>query len=180
MIKTLIEKDMYFDSVFLMLINSKVKELDGVINAVVSMGTEMNIELLTDLGYADNEIKNATANDLIVVIESKDQKFSDNAVETVYDLLNKKSKKGKDKAYMPKSLQSAVKEEPDANLVIISLPGDFAAREAKVALENDLNVMMFSDNVSVESEIALKDLAVEKGLLMMGPDCGTAIMNGYP
>ncbi|MCP4151863.1 MAG: FdrA family protein, partial [bacterium] len=180
MVKILIEKDMYFDSVFLMLINSNVKELDGIANAVVSMGTEMNLDLLNDMGYANDEINGATPNDLLVVIESEDQSAMDNAVSTVYDLLSKKRKKGAGKAYLPKSLQSAVKEEPDANLVIISLPGEFAAREAKVALENDLNVMLFSDNVPVESEIELKELAAEKGLLMMGPDCGTAIINGHP
>jgi len=180
MIKAIIEKDQYFDSVFLMLINSSVKELSGVKNAVVSMGTEMNIELLKDMGYANEEILQSTANDLLVVIEAESEKDISEAVASVYDLLNKKKKKSSGKAYQPKSLQSAVKDEPDANMVIISLPGEFAAREAKAALNNGLNVMMFSDNVSVEREIELKELAWEKGLLMMGPDCGTAIINGYP
>ncbi|STI19505.1 YahF/FdrA-like protein [Escherichia coli] len=61
---------------------------------------------------------------------------------------------------------------------MISVNGLFAAGEARQALQNDLNVMLFSDNVSVEDELALKQLAHEKGLLMMGPDCGTAIING--
>lgn len=61
---------------------------------------------------------------------------------------------------------------------MISVNGLFAAREARQALQNDLNVMLFSDNVSVEDELALKQLAHEKGLLLMGPDCGTAIING--
>lgn len=180
MIKTIIEKDMYFDSVFLMLINSAVKELEGIDNAVVSMGTEMNIELLKDMAYADEDVLKATPNDLLIVIESQNQDFIDRAVTEVYELLNKKKKKSSSKAYQPKSLKSAVKDDPDANLVIISLPGEFAAREAKAALESDLNVMLFSDNVSVESEIELKELAMKRGLLMMGPDCGTAIINGYP
>ncbi|VTP75902.1 membrane protein FdrA [Leclercia adecarboxylata] len=67
---------------------------------------------------------------------------------------------------------------PDANLAVISVNGTFAAREARQALENNLNVMLFSDNVSLDDELALKQLAHEKGLLMMGPDCGTAIING--
>jgi len=180
MIKAIVEKDQYFDSVFLMLINSNIKELDGVTNAVVSMGTEMNIELLQDMGYANDEVSQSTANDLLVVIESETQSSIDKAVSAVYDLLNKKKKKSSGKTYQPKSLQSAFKDEPDANMVIISLPGEFAAREAKAALNNGLNVMMFSDNVSVEREVELKELAWEKGLLMMGPDCGTAIINGHP
>ncbi len=180
MIKTLIEKDMYFDSVFLMSINSSVKELDGVLNAVVSMGTEMNIELLKDMGYGSKDVLTSTPNDLLVVIEAESEQNVSAAVSAVYDLLNKKKKKSASKTYLPKSLSSAIKNEPDSNLVIISLPGEFAAREAKSALENGLNVMLFSDNVSVENEIELKELAIKKGLLMMGPDCGTAIINGHP
>lgn len=180
MIKRIVEKDQYFDSVFLMLINSEIKELEGVSNAVVSMGTEVNLELLRDMKYADDEVLNATPNDLIVVIECLDEETAEKAVAAVYSLLNKKKKKVAGQEYRPRSLQAAVKEEPDANLVLISLPGEFAAREARSALNKGLNVMLFSDNVSVEQEIELKDLAVEKGLLMMGPDCGTAIINGHP
>lgn len=76
------------------------------------------------------------------------------------------------------SIASAKTHRPDSNLAVISVNGTFAAREARQALENDLNVMLFSDNVSLDDELALKQLAHEKGLLMMGPDCGTAIING--
>ncbi|MCP5910443.1 hypothetical protein NL326_27955, partial [Klebsiella pneumoniae] len=76
------------------------------------------------------------------------------------------------------TIGSAKKHIPESNLAVISVNGLFAAREARQALQNDLNVMLFSDNVSVEDELALKQLAHEKGLLMMGPDCGTAIING--
>lgn len=180
MIKRIVEKDQYFDSVFLMLINSEIKGLEGVSDAVVSMGTEMNIQLLKDMNFADDAILAATPNDLVVAIECKDEETGEKAVAAVYSLLNKKKEKSSGQIYRPRSLQSAVKEEPEANLVLISLPGEFAAREARSALEKGLNVMLFSDNVSVEQEIALKDLAVGKGLLMMGPDCGTAIINGQP
>ncbi|VFS56536.1 membrane protein FdrA [Kluyvera cryocrescens] len=67
---------------------------------------------------------------------------------------------------------------PESNLAVISVNGLFAAREARQALQNGLNVMLFSDNVTIEDELALKQLAHEKGLLMMGPDCGTAMING--
>ncbi|MCR2308181.1 hypothetical protein NSX65_35310, partial [Salmonella enterica] len=73
------------------------------------------------------------------------------------------------------TIGSAKKHIPESSLAVISVNGLFAAREARQALQNDLNVMLFSDNVSVEDELALKQLAHEKGLLMMGPDCGTAI-----
>jgi len=180
MIKRIVEKDQYFDSVFLMLINSEIKDMEGVTNAVVSMGTEMNIRLLEEMGMADESVLSATPNDLLVAIECGDEERADKAVSAVYSLLKKKKQKKTGQAYRPRSLKSAVAEYPDANLLIISLPGEFAAREARSALEQGLNVMLFSDNVSVEQEIALKELAVEKGLLMMGPDCGTAIINGQP
>ena len=134
MVKAIIEKDMYFDSVFLMLINSTVKEIEGVKNAVVSMGTEMNLELLKDMGYADETVLEATPNDLLIVMESESPDCIDSAVARVYELLTKKKMKNQGKAYQPKSIQSAEKEVPLANLVLISLPGEIAAREARTAL----------------------------------------------
>ena len=80
----------------------------------------------------------------------------------------------------PTSLAAALRAQADANLAVISLPGAYAAREARKALERGLHVMLFSDNVSLEDEIALKALGRRKGLLVMGPDCGTAIINGMP
>jgi FdrA protein len=69
---------------------------------------------------------------------------------------------------------------PQANLALISVPGEFAPHEARRALERGLHVLLFSDNVPLEDEAALKRLASERGLLMMGPDCGTAIIAGTP
>ncbi len=83
-------------------------------------------------------------------------------------------------ARRPRSIRSAIKVNPDANFVLISVPGDFAAAEARKAINRGLNVMLFSDNVSAEDELSLKIDAREKGVLMMGPDCGTAIINGVP
>ena len=80
----------------------------------------------------------------------------------------------------PASLESALKILPGANLALISVAGRFAGNQAKRALESGLNVMLFSDNVALQTEIELKKLARERGLLMMGPDCGTAIINGVP
>ena len=80
----------------------------------------------------------------------------------------------------PQTLDAAVAELPGANLVLVSTPGSHAAREAKAALQNGLNVMLFSDNVPLAEERALKETARQKGLLVMGPDCGTAIINTTP
>jgi succinyl-CoA synthetase alpha subunit len=71
-------------------------------------------------------------------------------------------------------------EMPAANLALISTPGDYATAEAFKALRLGLNVMLFSDNVPIEDEAALKRYAARHELLMMGPDCGTAIIGGIP
>jgi succinyl-CoA synthetase alpha subunit len=82
--------------------------------------------------------------------------------------------------YRPLCLDTAIKMLPDAKLVVISIPGAFAAEEARKALEKNLHVMLFSNHVSLEDEIELKKIAYKKGLLMMGPGCGTAIINARP
>ena len=176
----LVQKDSYYDSVFLMLINQDVKKFPGITEAVVSMGTDVNVELLKDMGLTNDEVESATPNDLIIALEGDDEEVVSEAMESAKELLNKKSSGDEGAAYRPSSLGAAVKAVPEANLVVISLPGEFAAREVRKALMNDLHVMLFSDNVSLEQEISLKNLAKERGLLMMGPDCGTAIINGKP
>jgi FdrA protein len=178
--QVLIEKDAYYDSVFLMLINRDVKKIEGVIDAVVSMGTEMNITLLRDTGLADKELDGVTPNDLIIAIEGKSEEVVVEAMKAAKALMDKKNSGDEGEGYKPASLEGAIKTVPDANLVIISLPVEFATRDVRKSLNNGLHVMLFSDNISVESEIELKNLAKEKGLLMMGPDCGTAIVNGKP
>lgn len=176
----LVQKDSYYDSVFLMLINQDVKKIPGIEDAVVAMGTEMNVDLLKEMGMSNGEVENATANDLIIAVKGDDKGTLEEAIETAKGMLSKKSSSGEGEAYRPASLQAAVEHVPEANLAIISVPGEFAAREVRKALNNDLHVMLFSDNVALEDEVALKELAEEKGLLMMGPDCGTAIVNGMP
>ena len=179
--RVIVRKDAYYDSVFLMLISTDVNKITGVNDAVVAMGTEMNVDLISNMGLGTEEVTSSTPNDLIIAIDGENDGVLDEAGEAVDKLLTqKKGAAGADAAYRPGSLASAVEMVPDANLVIISLPGQYAAREARRALQNGLHVMMFSDNVTLEEEVSLKKLAVEKGLLMMGPDCGTAIVNGMP
>ncbi len=178
--RVIVRKDSYYDSVFLMLISTDIKKIDGVEEAVVAMGTEMNVDLITEMGLGTDEVKASTPNDLIIAIDGSSEDTLDEAGAAVDKLLKQKKGTGDEAQYRPGSLASAVETVPEANLVIISLPGQYAAREARKALKNDLHVMLFSDNVSLEQEVELKKLAVEKGLLMMGPDCGTAIINGMP
>ncbi len=177
-----VRKDSYFDSVFLMSLSKRLKDNPQVADAIVAMGTSMNLELLADQGYAGPELTGVTPNDLIIAVEAADAAAVESALQAAKALLEKKaapSSGGRADAE-PTTLAAGLRALPGANLAVISLPGAYAAREARKALESGLHVMLFSDNVSLEDEIALKRLGRDKGLLVMGPDCGTAIINGVP
>jgi len=179
-----IARERYYDSVFLMLITREVKALLGINDAVVSLATPSNVENLARVGFTSPELEKAGPNDLVVAIDAEDNETLAAAQAHVEDMLRKKSEpsQGSTKE-RPRTLAGAVKFLPeaslhDASLVLISVPGPYAAREARSALGRGFHVMLFSDNVPIEEEIALKEEAYERGLLMMGPDCGTALING--
>ena len=178
--KAIVRKDSYFDSVFLMQLSKGLKTSEGVIDAVVAMGTPMNLELLRGMGYSGKELEGATPNDLVTAVECPDEAGVEAAFAKALELLARKKRSGPAAQALPASLEAAVEFLPGANLALISLPGAWAAREARKALQKGLHVMLFSDNVSLEDEISLKTLGREKGLLVMGPDCGTAIIDGKP
>ncbi|WP_423188494.1 acyl-CoA synthetase FdrA [Alkalibacterium sp. f15] len=176
--KVLIEKNAYHDSVTLMSLSSKVLSQEGVSDAVVSMATQMNKDLLNNIGLATEESQSATENDLIIAVKAINEEALENAINFIKEeLTSKKSGKNKNGNEAVSTFNAALNELPDANLVIISVPGEYAAREARQALHKGLNVMLFSDNVSIEDEKSLKELGAEKNLLVMGPDCGTSMIN---
>ncbi|OBU06262.1 acyl-CoA synthetase FdrA [Morganella psychrotolerans] len=176
--KVVIKKNTYFDSVSLMSISTKANQLDNVEQAFVAMATEMNKGVLKNLGLLTPELEDAKNGDLMIVIKGPGDDINEKTLIAIEELFNKKNQGGGQHEAKYATINSAKTHIPDANLAIISVNGQFAAREARIALQNDLNVMMFSDNVSVEDELSLKQQASKKGLLMMGPDCGTAIING--
>lgn len=178
-VKFEIRKNAYYDSVTLMIISKEIKKIGGVEEALVGMGTDLNKELAENLGISNDEIKALTPNDFFVSVLADDSVQIETISAEVERLLSAK-KSNSDSDYMPPTLESALNHEPDSNIVVISVAGEYAAAEAKKALNNDLHVMLFSDNVTVEQEKELKELACQKGLLMMGPDCGTAIINNVP
>jgi FdrA protein len=182
-VKTLfVEKESYYDSALLMLTSQEVKKTSGVHDATVAMGTAMNLDLLRSLGFDAAALAEATPNDLVIAIDCESAESAQAARAAAKLALSRKAKAatGEAAAIAPTSLASALRAQDDANLAVISLPGAYAAREARKALESGLHVMLFSDNVSLADEIALKKLGSSKGLLVMGPDCGTAIINGMP
>ncbi|MDR3591723.1 MAG: acyl-CoA synthetase FdrA [Negativicutes bacterium] len=177
-IKVIIKKNAYHDSVTLMAISGKITAIEGVAEAVVAMATAMNKDLLAKVGMLTAEVVACEANDLVIAVKAESEDICRQTAETVEELLTKRATaKGEDSEEKPATVNSAVKLVPELNLAVISTPGQYAAREAMQSLKNGLHVMMFSDNVGLEEEIELKTFAHEQGLLMMGPDCGTAIIN---
>lgn len=173
-----IRKNTYLDSVSLMSMSTKANAVEGVTQALLGMATPMNKEVLANVGVNDPAIDAAKPSDLMIVVDAADD-LIDDAVQAVNDILARKSSSADGAAEVRyRTLDGAFEEVPDSNLVLISVNGAFAAREARKALVAGKHVMIFSDNVSVEDEIELKNLAHDKGLLLMGPDCGTAIING--
>lgn len=177
--KTIIKQNAYHDSVTLMSLSNKITELEGVKDAVVSMGTDMNKELLKNVGLNTEESANAKSSDLIIAIKADSDENYQKAYAKVDELLSsKKNSDGDREKKDPKSINEAFSEMQDANMAVVSVPGEYAAREVDKALDKNLHVMLFSDNVSIADEVRLKNKAREKGLLLMGPDCGTASING--
>lgn len=167
----------YFDSVVLMHLQRELAALDGVIDAGVVMATEANKNLLEDRDMLPEDTGQAGADDLLIVVRGETARAAREALSQVDDLL-KQRRQAQSQAFRPKSLESAVAKHPGAEWVLISVPGRYAARVARDALGHGKHVFLYSDNVSLEDELALKRRGVEQGLLVMGPDCGTAIING--
>lgn len=180
-IKGIIKKGEYFDSVSLMLVAKDVNKLAGINDSGVVMGTAENKSILKASGIFIEEFNDAKDSDLLVVVKAEKDDDAVKAIAEIENLFKKlRQKSGTSQDFKPKSLSGAIKAMPDANLSLISVAGKYAAVEAMKALQNNMHVMLFSDNVSIEDELKLKNTAIEKGLLVMGPDCGTAIINGTP
>lgn len=177
--KTTVIKNQYHDSVRLMNISREASSLEGVRRVLAILGTDGNKKILRDLAFVDEVVEASTSNDLIICVETDSDDGFDAAVQEVTRLLNEAAQASSEQMGV-QSLDEAVQEMPGANFALVSIPGEFARLEVTEALERGLNVMLFSDNVSIEDELFLKDLAISKNLLMMGPDCGTAIINGVP
>ncbi|OJG25920.1 hypothetical protein RU98_GL000797 [Enterococcus caccae] len=161
-----------------MALSTKANQLAGVDQAIIAMATEMNKEVMKNVGLYTDEIAQAQTSDLIIALDAKEEHDSVELIKKIETLMTeKKEKVSSQTSESFTTIETAKKAIPEANLAVISVNGQYAAREARKALNSELHVMMFSDNVSVEEEIELKELAHEKGLLMMGPDCGTAIIN---
>jgi FdrA protein len=170
-------KSTYLDSVSLMRISKMATEAPGVTSAVISMATDTNLALMKEVGFSLDAAGEASANDLVIAVDADSEDAVDRAFEMVKNEI-KGGTRGGGATRAPRSLEAAIEEYPEINLVLISVPGRYAAYEARRALAAGRHVMIFSDNVSVEDEIDLKEIGAREGLLVMGPDCGTAMIAG--
>src|SRR6266511_3398960 len=166
----------YRDSVRLMQVSQAVRTVPGVRAALVGMATDLNVELAQGMGFAAPP--GAGPNDLLVAIAAGD----DAGLAAARDRLDAELREPPpvavaDGTVPPRTVGSAVRRS-GAGLVLVSTPGRYAVLDALDALDAGASVLLFSDNVPVEAEVRLKDLAAARGLLVMGPDCGTAVIGG--
>lgn len=173
-VRSTIRAGSYHDSVVLMQLQRSLAALPGVLDAGVVMATPVNRELLAAGGL---EVGEAGPDDLLVSVKAENEAAAAEALSRVDALLKVRSA-GPVGEFRPRSLASALKQLPEARWVSISIPGRYAAAVAEEALDSGRNVFLYSDNVSIDREAALKRKAREKGLLVMGPDCGTAFLGG--
>ncbi len=167
----------YYDSIVLMQLQQSLASLPGVLDAGVVMATPANVRLLEERRLVAEGYAEAGPDDLLIVVQAKDGSAATEALGQVDELL-KRRHSTVERQFRHRSLETARKALPGAKWVLISVPGRYAAAVARDALEQGLHVFLYSDNVALEDEIDLKRIGLQKGLLLMGPDCGTAIING--
>lgn len=171
-----IRKNEYYDSVFLMRIAKTLNDEPGVQQSAAVMATDANKALLVDLGISGAELQQAGPNDLVVAVLSEEPKLIDQLLRGLDQRLQGISGSAKPSRFP--TTEAAAGSNLSSNLVIISVPGEYAAREARKALELGKHVFLFSSNVPLDQEVELKQMAQTRGLLVMGPDCGTSILQG--
>jgi succinyl-CoA synthetase alpha subunit len=171
-------ENQYYDSVTLMTVARDIKSLPGIEDAALVMGTTANKDLLKEAKLFLPELEKATSNDLLLIVKG-DRTSAQTAIDQAENLVKRRTIDARPSGeYLPRTLRSALRVGQESNLALISVPGQYAVAEAWDALHHGLHVLLFSDNVPLDDEIALKRYAVDHNLLMMGPGAGTAIING--
>ena len=182
--RVVVKKNRYFDSVYLMQVARRMAAEPGIRDAFAQMATDANRKVLADLGYEGSghgaSFDSSGPNDLMLAVEGDEA-----AVTAILDgaeaWLSGRPEvpaSGGQRERAPRSIAEAVAAKPECTVALVSVPGEYAAREARAALEAGLHVFLFSSRVPIEAELALKMLARKRGLLVMGPDCGTSYISG--
>ena len=184
-VRCLVRRDTYRDSVELMRVAAVVEGLPGVARAALMMATPANRQILAEADLLADDVDGASPNDLVVAVAAEDAAMADEALAHAASLLAGQSSEpvpagSTGERPSPRTIGDGLRAVPGATLAIVSTPGPYATAEALKALKRGLHVFMFSDNVPLDDEIELKRLGRRKGLFVMGPDCGTAILDGVP
>ncbi|MGH2482818.1 MAG: hypothetical protein ACRDHW_24480, partial [Ktedonobacteraceae bacterium] len=183
-IKAHVKRNTYFDSITLMKVARGLTGMQGIEDAAAIMATAPNLQLLAEAGLAPFEHGEHDAGpaDVWCVVRASDEDSAEAALQAAEEQLAHRPVQGTGDVTgaqpQPRSVEEAKGIQPEASIAVISVPGPYAALETQQALRAGLHVFLFSDNVALEDEIALKQLAQERNLLLMGPDCGTALLNG--
>ncbi len=180
MLKTLIYKNMYQDSVKLMLLSQNIKKLDGINECSAMMATTNNLDIIKAVGLLTEEAESASPDDIVIVIDADTEQALENGEIYAKDDLEGRHRilKNDDVNLSVRTIKSAKSVLEDINIALISVPGKYAAEVAHKVIDENINPMLFSDNVTLKEELDLKQRANEKGLIVMGPDCGTSIISG--
>ncbi len=145
------------------------------------MGTPHNKAVLQQAGLLTAEGEAGRADDVLVCVQAETPTAATEALrEATARVTQQQARVDAAREAAPRTLETALRRLPDANLACISVPGEYAVHEARKALHRGLHVFLFSAHVDLEAEVALKNLAAQQGVLVMGPDCGTAVLNGIP
>lgn len=180
-VRNRVRRQFYLDSVALMRLSREIAARPGVGDAALMIGTPANIRLVEEAGLLDDEGRSAGPNDLLLAVAAETAAEAEAALAAAAFALDRTTRAAQgDRRWRPRSLDAAVDALPGADLALVSVPGAFAAGEAMKALRSGLHVMVFSDNVPLADERRLKEEAARRGLLLMGPDCGTAFIAGAP
>ena len=174
-----VRRNSYFDSIDLMRVAEQARQLAGVTDVAAVMGTPSGRSMLTEAGMWPSEAPEAGPSDLLVSVRAGTEAVARRGLARVEELLS--ATRGGEPAHpetLPRTTASAARPAAHANIALIAVPGAHAALDAHQALSAGLHVFLFSDGVSLEDEAALKRRARARGLLVMGPECGTAIING--
>jgi FdrA protein len=168
----------YADSVRLMQVSREIAAREGVRAVLVAMATPLNLDLAAGMGLAPDE--QASPEQLLIAIRADDDAALGAATAAVDAALAARERATGPAAAVPlRTIGAGLGELPEGpGLAIVSVPGPYAVAEAADAVAAGRSVLVFSDGVPVDHEIALKDAAHRAGVLVMGPDCGTAIVSG--
>jgi succinyl-CoA synthetase alpha subunit len=174
-----VRPDTFADSVALMQVTERVRALPGVHAAALVMATDLNRRLLDETDLLPPEAKRAGPADLVIAVRAENAAAADTALSRAEGFLAaRRGDEGPQRSEPPRSIVGAARRLPGANVALVSVPGAHATAEAHQAISAGLHVFLFSDGVPLADETALKQRAEARGLLVMGPECGTSLVNG--